>query len=34
MSTKPIASHFNQPHHTIENLPVMIIEKLHNDDML
>ena len=33
-STKPVASHFNLPHHTIEQLQVMIIKRLHNDDLL
>ena len=32
--TKPVAAHFNLPHHTIESLWVVIIEKPHNDDAL
>jgi len=29
---KPVASHFNQPDHSLEDLEVMAIEKIHRDD--
>jgi len=29
---KPVASHFNQPDHSLKDLEVMAIEKIHRDD--
>ena len=29
---KPVAHHFNQPHHSLKDLTIMIIEKIHRED--
>jgi len=34
VSEKPVAAHFNKAGHSLEDLRVMVIEKLHRDDPL
>ena len=29
---RPVAHHFNQPHHSLKDLTIMVIEKIYRDD--